>query len=202
MRKIALIAALAAAPVVIPSAASAQQRVPAAVVAVVDTNRIANECTACRSAAQQLLNQQNALRSRAQTLQQQLQTEGKPLQDAVEALPEGRQPDAALQQRITAYQTKTRNAQQELATAQDRLQSTQAHVNQQISQRLGPIISQIAASKGATIALDKSATIYSAPSVDITADVLAQLNRALPSVSVTPLPQQAQPQQQRPTQGR
>ncbi len=192
-----IFAALTASALALPSIAHAQ-RVPAAAVAVVDTDRIASECTACRAAAAQLSSQQNTLRSRAQTLQQQLQTSGRPLQQAVEALG-GKQPDAALQQRITAYQQQEQRAQQELATAQRNLQSIQAHVNQQISARLGPIVRSVAAARGANIAVDKGITLYAADTVDITAAVLAQLNQQLPSVSVTPLPQQ--PQQQQP-QGR
>jgi len=185
-------AALAASALV-PAAAHAQ-RVPAAVVVVVDTDRIGSECTACRSASTQLQTQTNTLRTRAQTLQTQLQTEGKPIQTAFEAL-KGKQPDAALQARITAFQTKERNAQQELATAQRNLQSTQAHVNQQIGARLQTIIASVAQQRGANLALDKGNTAWAGPSVDVTNDVLAQLNQQLPAVSVTPLPQaQQQPQ--------
>jgi outer membrane protein len=193
MRKILLLAAMASSTVAVPTIAQAQ-RAPAAVIVVVDTDRIANECTACRAAAQQLNGQQSTLRSRAQTLQQQLQTARQPIEQAVNALG-GKQPDAALQKRITDYQQQEQRAQTELTNSQRNLQSTQLHVNQQISQRLGPIINQVAAGRGANLALDKNSTLFAGPAVDVTNDVLAQLNRQLPSVSVTPLPQQKQQQQ-------
>ena len=174
------------------------QRAPAAVIVVVDTDRIGQECTACRSASTQIQQREQQLRTRAQTLQTQLETEGKPIQTALNAL-QGKQPDAALQQRVTAFQTKQRSAQQELANGEQSLRSTQAHVNQQIATRARTIISSIAAQRGANLAVSKEATIYSAPAVDITDAVLAQLNQQLPAVSVTPLPQQ--PQQTNP-QGR
>lgn len=193
--KIAIsMAALAASMLAAPTAAYAQ-RAPAAVIVVVDTDRIARECTACRAASTQMQNQENTLRTRAQTLQQQLQTESQPIQTAVNAL-NGRQPDAALQQRITAFQTRERAAQQELATGQRNLQSTQLHVQQQIGTRLRTIIASVAASRGANLSVDKGSTLYSAPAVEITDAVLAQLNQQLPAVSVTPLPQQQQQQQQ------
>jgi Skp family chaperone for outer membrane proteins len=198
MNKLLLGAALALTTGLIPAAASAQ-RIGPAVVAVVDTDRISRECTACQGAANQLRTQENTLRTRAQTLQQQLSTEGQPIQTAVNAL-NGRQPDAALQQRITAFTTRERNAQQELATAQRNLQLTQAHVQQQIGARLGPIINTVAQARGANMAVDRGATLFAAPALDITTEVLTQLNQQLPSVSVTPLPQ-AQQQQQQP-QGR
>ena len=196
MTKLLFGSALAMLAAALPAVASAQRLGPA-VVAVVDTDRISRECTACRAAATQLQTQNNNLRTRATTLQQQLNTQGQPIQTAVTAL-NGRQPDAALQQRITAFQTQQQNAQRELATAERNLQSTQLHVNQQIGARLQPIIGTIAQARGATVAVDRGSTLFAAPALDITNEVLAQLNQQLPSVSVTPLPQQQQQQ----TQGR
>lgn len=196
MNKLFFGTALAVLAAAVPAAAPAQ-RIGPAVVAVVDTDRISRECTACRAAAQQLQTQEATLRTRAQALQTQLQTEGQPIQTAVNAL-NGRQPDAALQQRITAFQTKERSAQQELATGQRNLQSTQLNVNQQIGARLVPIITSVAQARGANMAVDRGSALFAAPALDITNDVLTQLNQQLPSVSVTPLPQQQQPQ----TQGR
>jgi Skp family chaperone for outer membrane proteins len=188
MNKFAIGSALAALSLAIPAAAPAQ-RLGAAVVAVVDTDRISRECNACRAAATQLQTQGTTLRTRAQTLQQQLQTQGAPIQTAVNAL-SGKQPDAALQQRITAFQTQQRNAEQELARGEQNLRSVQAHVQQQIGTRLVPIITTVAQARGANIAVDRSAALFAAPALDITNEVLTQLNTQLPSVSVTPLPQQ------------
>jgi outer membrane protein len=186
-----LVAALAATALV-PAAAQAQ-RVPAAAVAVVDTDQISQTCTACRAASTQLQAQEATLRQRATTLQQQLQATGQPLEAQVAALA-GKAPDAALKARVTAFQNQQRTAQQELAQGQQRLQSTQANVNQQISTRLNAIVASVSASRGANVTIAKGDTMYAAQTVDITAEVLAQLNQQLPAVSVTPLPQAAQPQ--------
>lgn len=191
------LAALAASAVALPTVAQAQ-RTPAAAVAVVNAQRVYSECTACRAAVTQLQAQQNSARTRAQTLQQQLQTEGQPIQQAVEAL-RGKEPDAALRQRITAFQTKQNSANQELANLERNLQSTQLHVRQQIDQRLNGIYNQVMTARGANLLVEEGATLAHAAALDVTNDVLARLNQVLPSVSVTPLPQQ--PQQQAP-QGR
>jgi Skp family chaperone for outer membrane proteins len=195
MRKILLLAAIAATTAV-PSAVQAQAR---GGVLVVDTGQIMSTCTACKAAATQLQQRESTLRTRAQTLNQQLQTEGKPIQDAVDAL-KGKQPDAALTQRITAFETKQRNAQQEVANSQRELQSTAAHVQQQIGARLIQIVEQSRARRGASIAVAKDSTLANDSTIDVTSEVLAALNQQLPSVSVTPMPQ-AQQQQQQP-QGR
>lgn len=181
--------------VALSSAASAQRLAPA-VIAVVDTDRISRECTACRAAQTQLQNQGTALRTRVQTLQTQLQTAGAPIQTAVNAL-NGRQPDAALQGRITAYQTQQRTAAQEIERGEQNLRSTQANVSQQISARLIPIIGTVSQARGAAVAVDRGSTLFAAANLDITNEVLAQLNQQLPSVSVTPLaapPAAARPQ--------
>jgi outer membrane protein len=184
--------ALAATAVALPAAAQAQ-RVPAASIAVVDTNRIGAECTACRAAATRLQSQEATLRTRAQALQTQLATARRPIETAVSALA-GKQPDAALQGRITAYQTQERAAQTELQNGQANLASSQANVNQQIGARMTTIVASIAATRGANVAVDKGSTLYSAATIDITNDVLAQLNQQLPTVTVTPLPAQANTQ--------
>jgi len=194
MNKLTFGAALAVLAAAIPAAAPAQRLSPA-IVAVVDTGRVFRECTACRAALTQLQTQQTQLRTRAQQLGQPLQTEGQAIQTAINAL-NGKQPDAALQQRITAFQSRQNSAAQEIQRGEQNLQSIQANVNQQIGNRLGPIVNQVMAARGATVVVDKQATLANSAAIDVTADVLAQLNQQLPSVSVTPLPQQ---QQQQPT---
>ena len=197
MRKILILAAIAAA-TALPTSANAQAR---GGLILIDTANILSNCTACKAAQTQLEQRQTALRSRVQTLTQQLQAEGKPIQDAVDAL-KGKQPDAALQQRITAFQTKERGAQQEIQNSQRQLQSTAAHVQQQVGARLIQIVEQVRARRGASIAVSKDSTLANDSSIDVTTEVLAALNQALPSVSVTPLPQQQQQQQQQQPQGR
>lgn len=196
MRKTLLLAAIAAA-TALPTSANAQAR---GGIIIVDTANVLSNCTACKAAQTQLEQRQTTLRTRVQTLTQQLQTEGKPIQDAVDAL-KGKQPDAALQKRITDFQTKERGAQQEISNSQRQLQSTAAHVQQQVGARLIQIVEQVRARRGASIAVAKDSTLANDNTIDVTSEVLTALNSALPSVSVTPLPQQQQQQQQQP-QGR
>jgi Skp family chaperone for outer membrane proteins len=196
MTKFALGAALAALSIAIPAAAPAQN---AGQILVVDVNRISNECTACRAAQATLRTQANSAQQRQQTLTQQLQTTGQPLQTAIAAL-NGRQPDAALNARIQAFETQRTNAAQEIQRVATQIQSTEANVNLQITNRLRTVLEQIRARRNAAIVVARGATWAHAPASDITTEALAALNQQLPTVSVTPLPQQQQ-QQQRP-QGR
>jgi Skp family chaperone for outer membrane proteins len=192
MKKLLFSAALAASALTLPTAAVAQQR-PALL--VVDTDSIMSTCTACAAARTQIQQKEAALRSRAQTLQQQLQTEGKPIQDAIDKLGD-KDPDAALQARVKAFQQKQQSANTELENGQTNLQSIAAHVQQQIGTRLVQIVEQVRARRGASMAIAKGATLANDNSIDVTSEVLSALNQQLPAVSVTPLPQQQQQQQQ------
>ena len=187
--------------VAVTAPAVAQNRLPAAVVAVVDTGRVYAECTACRAALTQLQGQVTSLQQRQQALAGPIQTEGQAIEAAVNALPAAQRqsPPAALQQRVQRWQQSQQTANQELQGLQSRLQSTQQHVRQQLDARLGPIINQVMIARGANVAVDTEATLARSNGIDITTEVLAALNAQVPSVSVTPLPQQQQPAQQRPT---
>jgi Skp family chaperone for outer membrane proteins len=192
MRNLLMLLAASAA-VAIPSAASAQ-RAPAAVVVLVDTNKVYNDCNACKTAQAQFQAQATAAQNRQKTLAAQLQPEHEAIQKAIDAL-NGKQPDAALKTRIEAYQKKSEDAQQEVARAEQNLQSVRANIIRQIDVKFGPAVSQVMAQQGANIAVDMEGTIAHGPGTDVTAAVLAALNSSLTSISVTALPQQAQQQQ-------
>ena len=203
MNKLAFGAALAALSLALPSAAVAQ-RTPGAVIVVVDTDRIFRECTACRAAQTQLQGLVTSARTRAQALNQPLQTEAQSIEQAGAALRNQSgaaraAAESALNNRVQQFQTRQTSAQQEVARLEQNIQSTQANVLRQLNERLNPIITNVMNARNANIALDVNATLARSNSLDVTNDVLTQLNAALPSVSVTPLPQP--PAQQQP-QGR
>ena len=186
MTKHLLGAAAAALLIAIPGAALAQRAAPSSIL-IVDTDRILGTCTACTAAQTQLQAQLTALQQRSQQIQTQLRTEGTPIQTAVNALA-GRQPDAALQTRITAFETRQQQLAQELQGRQQTLESTQQNVTRQIGGKLIAIVEQVRSTHGATIAIAKGTTLANDNAVDVTNEVLALLNQQLPSVSVTPLP--------------
>jgi Skp family chaperone for outer membrane proteins len=183
MNKLVFGTAFAALAIAVPASAPAQ-RLGAAVVAVIDTGRIFRECNACRTAQTQLQQQVDQARQRAQQLGQPLQTEGQSLENTLKALG-GKAPDAALQGRIQAFQTRQNTANRELQNRQATIQRNQQYVAQQINTKLDPIIKSVMQSRGANIAVDMQATLATSPSIDVTNDVLAQLNQQLTSVNVT-----------------
>ena len=185
MKKLTLSAAAIAGALTIAGPAQAQS------ILVVDTDRIVSECTACRAAATQLQSQIQQGRTRAQQLEASLKPEAEAIQKAVQALG-NKQPDAALQQRVNAFRTKQQQGATELSNRENTIQSTQAHMQQQIATRLVQVVEQSRARRRASIVVTKGNTLASDSSIDITGEILTALNQQLPSVSVTPLPQQQQ----------
>lgn len=192
MRKILILSAAAAA-FAVPSAVQAQRAAPTLAV-VVDSNRVYRDCNACRTAQAQLQGQVTALQNRQQTLMNQLRPEAQAIQTAIDAL-NGKQPDAALRARAQAFQQRQEAAQKELAQTEANIQSIRANVSRQIDERFAPAVRTVMSQQGANLAVDVGSTIAHAPALDITNAVIAAVNATLPSLSVTPLPQQQQPQQ-------
>jgi Skp family chaperone for outer membrane proteins len=189
--KTLLVSAAFAAALLAPAAARAQA-VPAAIVAVVDLDRVTSECNACKTASAALKSQVSTFESRRNSLATSLQTEQKSIQTAIDAL-KGKEPDAALQARVKAFQTKAQSSEQELAGQQSQIQRNQAYIQKQIQDKLNPIYQQVMTRRGANVLMEVGATLATATSVDVTNDVLAALNASLPSISTT-APASQQPQ--------
>ena len=189
--KTLLVSAAFAAALLTPAAASAQA-LPAAVVAVVDLDRVTAECNACKTAQAALRSQVEAYQTREKSLAAPLQTEQKSIQTAIDAL-KGKEPDAALQARARSFQGKQQQAAQELQNQQQQIQRNQQYISKQIQDKLDPIYKQVMQRRGATLLMETGATLATSQSVDVTNDVLAALNSALPSI-VTTAPAQQAPQ--------
>ena len=179
MKKLLISVSLAAS-AVLPSAAQAQA-IPAAIVAVVDLDRVTSDCNACKTATAALRSQVQSYQSRENALAAPLQTEQKSIQAAIDAL-KGAEPDAALKARISAFQTRQQNGAQELQRQQDQIKRNQQYVQKQIADKLGPIYSQVMQRRGANIMVEQGATLATATSLDVTTDVIGALNTAMPTI--------------------
>jgi Skp family chaperone for outer membrane proteins len=189
--KTLLVSAVFAAAILTPAAASAQA-LPPAVVAVVDLDRVTQECNACRTAQAALKSQVEAYQTRERTLATPLETEQKSIQASIDAL-KGKEPDAALQARVRAFQTKQQQAAQELSTQQKQIQANQQYISKQVQDKLNPIYQQVMQRRGANLLVEVNSTLATAQNVDVTNDVLAALNTALPTIATT-APAQPAPQ--------
>jgi Skp family chaperone for outer membrane proteins len=182
----AFVALASAAPAVLQA-----QQLPQAVIATVNRSQIARDCAQCVVATNALNQQGQQYQAREQQLVGPLQTEQQAIQTAINALPQGGQPDQALQNRIRTWETNRDAAQAELARAQQTLQRNQQWVVGQILQRMQPLIIQVAQQRGASVAMDTSDLLWASPQLDITPAVMALMNQnAAPFTAVAPPPQQ------------
>lgn len=194
-----VVAAIAAAGITFGAGAAVAQTLADAKVAVVDVERVMSTCTACVAARGQLQTQQTQLQQFAQQQTAPLQTERTAIETAIRTA--NGKPDAALQTRIEAFQRRAEPVQRAISEREQTLRRNAQYVDQQVAERLGPVIEQVANQRGATVALSKSSLLFSATAADITDPVLAALNQQLPSVqTVAPPPQQQQAPAAQPTQ--
>lgn len=182
MKRLLISASLAAA-VLMPVAAQAQA-IPPAIVAVVDLERVTSQCNACKTASASLQSQLTALQTRQQSLAGPLNTEGQSIQTAVTAL-NGKEPDAALKARAQAWDTKRQQAGQEIQRQEQQLKANSDYVQKQILEKLGPIYSQVMQRRGANMLVEQGSTLASGSALDVTNDVLASLNAALPTIQTS-----------------
>jgi len=190
--KTLLISAAFAAAVIAPSAASAQA-IPGAVIAVVDLDRVTMQCNACKTAQASLQGQLTALQNRQKALAGPLETEGKAIQAAVDAL-NGKEHDAALKTRAQNWETRRSQAAQEISRQQQQLQANSQYVTKQVMEKLGPIYRQVMQRRGANVLVSSDATLATSTSVDVSNDVLAALNAAMPTIATTAPAAPKQPQ--------
>ncbi len=187
MKKILISMALASAAVVAPVASPAfSQTLPAAVVIVVDLDRIYRDSAAAKAATVDLKAKDDALRARANQLQSSLGAEQ-------QTLTQSRPAQGAAAAAITAWEAKARDFQarqqqagQELEKRQSDLQASRQFVLKQINDALQPIITTVMRERGASVAIAKGATLDSTTALDMTTDIMARLDKALPRVSTTP----------------
>jgi outer membrane protein len=191
MKKL-LVSAAVAASLMAPGVAQAQA-IPPAAVAVVDLEKVTADCVACKAATATLRSQVASMQNREKTLSDSLGTEQKSIQASVDALA-GKAPDAALEARAKAWQSKRDQAAQEIAKLQQQIQNNQRYVQQQIQTKLGPIYQAVMTRRGANVLLESGSTLAATATIDVSNDVLAALNAALPSLSTSAPPAPAQPQ--------
>ena len=188
MTKLLISAALGAVLSIAVAAPASAQAVAPAKVAVADLDRITQECNACKTAGAALQQQMSTLQARATQLQNTLKPEQTYLEGAVNALA-GKEPDAALKTRIGNFQRSQQSAAQEIQTQQNQIQRNQAYIRQQLLEKLNSLYTGVMTRRGANMLVEMSSTLAYDPSLDVTADLLAALNAALPSLNtVAPAP--------------
>ncbi|TKD50765.1 OmpH family outer membrane protein [Sphingomonas baiyangensis] len=177
----AVAAPLAIAAVAVP--ASAQT----AGIAVANPEGAVAQSNAWKTAQSQIQTTYAAQIQQAQTRQQALQAELAPLIQAYQTA--AAQPNAnqnTLRTQAQTIQTREQAANQELARLTEPAQRARAYALEQISAQLQAAVNAAVARKKVSLLLRPEATLFTQPTNDITADIAAELNRLVPSVTITP----------------
>jgi Skp family chaperone for outer membrane proteins len=172
--------ALATAAIAAPAVA---QTLPPAVIVIVDMDQVFQTSAAGKIAQTELKSRVDALQARATSLSTSFSAEEKTLADTRPTAPG---PAAtAWETKVKDFTTRKSQAEQELRKREADFQASRQYVLKQINDGAQPIITTIMKERGATIALAEGATLQHAASVDVTNDVVARLDKALPRVSST-----------------
>ena len=183
MKTILKAALFAAAPIAIAIPATAQ-----AVdgIAVADIQGAVQKSAAFVSAMAQMKTTYATQISTFETRSKALQAEIAPLVTAFQAAQKANTPQATLQTQYTAIQTKQQAAQAELQRLSAPIARAQGYVEEQIGTRLEAALKAAMVARKVNLVLNPQATISYQPAVDITDAVVAELNKTVPSVSITP----------------
>lgn len=132
--------------------------------------------TTYKSTIDQLNTRQAALRNELQPLATKLQNDAK--------APNPNQ--QSLQTQYAALQQKENAGQQELARIGQPVARARAYVEEQIVGKLDDALRAAMTKKNVSLVVRPDAALSYQPAADITADVTTELNRLVPSVSITP----------------
>lgn len=165
--------------------ASAQSKLGIAVADVERAVATSNAFTVARTQMETTYKAQiDQFTARKTALETDLKTKRDALDAALKAA--GGKPTPAIQAQYEAFQTSSQNAQAELQRIGGPIQTAQAFVEEQISAKLADALKGAMAAAKVDLVLSPQATVSFAPTVDITAQVKAQLDTLVPSVSITP----------------
>ena len=186
MKTLLLSLALATvAPLALVATPVAAQTLPPAVIVIVNLEEVYQASAAGKTAQTELKTRLDAIQARLASLrtsfgaEEQALGKSQPAQTATPAV------ITAWQAKAKDYQTRKTQAESELQKRDQDFQASRQYVLKQINDGAQPIITQIMKERGATIALIEGATLQHSASIDITTDVVARLDKALPRVSST-----------------
>lgn len=192
--KTMMLAAAAALPGVVALSAPAAAQV--AGIAVANPEGAVARSSAWTAAQSQIQTTYKSQIDQANARRTAIEAELRPLYQAFEtarAAPNAN--EAALRTQATTIQNRENAAQQELGRLTAPAARAQAYALEQIQRQLSPAVQAAVARKQVQLLLNPQAALYAAPATDITADITTELNRLVPSVSITP-PANWQPGQQ------
>ncbi len=164
------------------AAGAAAEELPPAVIAVLDFKSILAKSTAARGARQQIEAYREAYQAEIAKEEEALRREEQELgrQRAILA------PEAFAEKR-RAFERKVTDAQRRVQDRSRQLERTRVEIRNEIGRAVTKIVAGLVGERKFNIVLDREQVLLAADKLDITGDVLRELDRQLPEIKV-PLP--------------
>lgn len=148
-------------------------------IAVLNIQQIMQQSSAAKSVKAVLESQQKSFQAEMVSKEQSLQAKEKELAGQRSVLaPE------EFEKKVKEFRTQATSAQREVQTKKARLDKAFAEALAEIQKTVVTIVSEQAKEKSYDAVMPTSQLLYASPTLDITQDVLAQLNQRLPKVQV------------------
>jgi outer membrane protein len=164
----------AAALSVMPLAAQAESRI-----AVLNIQQIMRDSLAAKSVKATLESQQSSFGAEMAKKEQELQKKEKELSEQRSVLSSDE-----FEKRVKEFRTQATAAQKEVQTKKAKLDKAFADALGEIQKSVIDIVTEQSKAKDIQAVFPTSQLLFAEPSLDITADVLTQLNKRLPKVQV------------------
>ena len=157
------------------------KKIPAAIVAVVDVNRVFRESEVGKDVQRQLDEYSRNIQAERKRLEEQLGKERDELKRQQSVLA----PDA-FAAKARDFETRVGEAQKLTQGRQQQFDRVTNNALNQMKQAMVPIFSDLAKEQGFNLMIEKAFTVFATDTVEVTNQVLQRLNRAMPKLAVPP----------------
>lgn len=158
---------------------SATSRAYGAEIAVVNIQKVLAESKAASSIRTQVQSKQKSFQNELDSREKKLQKENQELAQQRNILAK-----EEFDKKVKSFRSKAASAQKEIREKRMKLDKAFAGALGEIQKSIASIAKKIANEKGADIAVASSQLIYFKPNMDITSEVITQLNKEKPKVNV------------------
>lgn len=147
--------------------------------AVVNVQQIMKDSSAAQAARKQLQAKQKEFQEQISAKEKELQKEDQEL-----AKQRSLMDQEAFKQKIAAFQQKAAGVQKEVREKRQTFTKAYEDAISQLHSHVTSIIADIAKEKGFKMAVPTSQILYADPALDISSEVLARLNKQMPTLTV------------------
>lgn len=155
-------------------------------VIVIDRTQILTQSKAGQDVATKIQGIEAAMQAELQPTVTQLQTEGAAIEaKTANMTPEAMRADAALKTEVENYARKANEFNRDRQIASQELALTERKALIDLNNALVPILREVVTENNANVILDRSNVVFTDQATDLTATVIAKLDAATPTITVT-----------------